>query len=85
MIWSIQLRAGRALIGWDQKDLAAAAHLSLPTIKRMETSGGEVRGTARNVWKIQRALENAGVEFIDENGGGPGVRLKSRMRNSLSG
>jgi hypothetical protein len=51
----------------------------------MESSDGYVRGIAENVWKVQRALEDAGVEFIDENGGGPGVRLKSRIGISLSG
>ena len=74
MIFSVQLRAARALIRWDQKDLAKSTGLSLPTIKRMEASEGAVRGTARNVWKVQRALEAAGVDFT--NGDAPGVRLR---------
>ena len=76
MIISTQLRAARMLLTWDQKDLAEASGVSLPTIKRMEGSKGLVRGHAENVWKVQRALEDAGIIFIDENGGGPGVRLK---------
>jgi transcriptional regulator with XRE-family HTH domain len=72
-----QLRAARGLLGWSQSKLAARAGLSLPTVKRVETDLGlRVSDEARN--KLQRALESAGVEFIDENGGGPGVRLRKR-------
>ena len=74
MILSIQLRAARALLRWGQKDLAESAVVSLPTIKRMEASDGEVRGTARNVWKVQRALEAAGIEFTNDDA--PGVCLR---------
>ena len=84
MILASQLRAARSLLDWNQKDLAQASDLSLPTIQRMETLGLR-RSSAGNVEKVQRAVEDAGVEFIDENGGGPGVRLKSRIGNSLSG
>ena len=73
-----QLRAARVLIGWEQRHLAEAAGLAIGTIRRMEASDGAVRGTADNVWKVQHALENSGVVFINENGGGPGVRLKKR-------
>ena len=79
MILSIQLRAARALLKWDQKELAQASGMSLPTIKRMEASDGEVRGTASNVWKVQRALEAAGVEFTDDDA--PGVRLRRAQSN----
>ena len=75
-----QLRAARVLVGWEQRNLAEAARLALGTIKRMETSEGIVRGTAENVWKVQGALENAGIVFIDANGGGPGVRLKESLQ-----
>jgi transcriptional regulator with XRE-family HTH domain len=72
-----QLRAARGLLGWSQSRLAAQAGLSLPTVKRVEADlGFRVSDEARN--KLQRALESAGVEFIDENGGGPGVRLRKR-------
>jgi transcriptional regulator with XRE-family HTH domain len=72
-----QLRAARGLLGWSQSKLAARAGLSLPTVKRVEAGfGARVSDDARN--KLQRALESAGVEFIQENGGGPGVRLRRR-------
>ncbi len=74
-----QLRAARGLLGWSQSDLAARAGLSLPTVKRVEAGvGPRVSETART--KLQRTLESAGVEFIDENGGGPGVRLRRRQQ-----
>jgi transcriptional regulator with XRE-family HTH domain len=74
-----QLRAARGLIGWSQTDLAERAGLSLPTVKRVEGDLGiRVSDDARG--KLREALEAAGVEFIDENGGGAGVRLKKRRR-----
>ena len=79
MILASQLRAARSLLDWNQKDLAQASDLSLPTIQRMETLGLH-RSSAGNVEKVQRALEDAGIEFIGENGGGAGVRLKHRAR-----
>jgi hypothetical protein len=64
----------------DQRALAAAAGLSLPTIQRMEASEGNVRGNVDSVVKLIRALDDAGVELIQEGaisqGGGRGVRLK---------
>ena len=72
-----QIRAARGLLGWSQSKLAERARLSLPTVKRVEIDLGlRVSEEARN--KLRRALESAGVEFIDENGGGPGVRLRKR-------
>ena len=72
-----QIRAARGLLGWSQSKLAERAGLSLPTVKRVEIDLGlRVSEEARN--KLRRALESAGVEFIDENGGGPGVRLRKR-------
>ena len=72
-----QLRAARGLLGWSQSKLAERAGLSLPTVKRVEANlGTRVSDEART--KLKRALEAAGVEFIDENGGGPGVRLRKR-------
>jgi predicted transcriptional regulator len=74
-----QLRAARGLLGWSQSDLAARAELSLPTVKRVETgTGPRVSEIART--KLRRTLESAGVVFIDENGGGPGVRLRKRQQ-----
>ena len=76
MIIVSQLRGARGILGWSQSDLSKASGLALSTIKRMEAGSGPVRGIAENVWKVQRALEEAGVIFIDENGGGSGVRLR---------
>jgi predicted transcriptional regulator len=75
-----QIKAARALLAWSQEDLAAAADISVPTIKRLEAHDGPLGGRANTGDKIQKALQTAGVEFIDENGGGPGVRLRSRSR-----
>ena len=71
-----QVKAGRALLGWSQDDLAAAAEISLPTIKRLEAGDGALGGRSETSDKITQALAAAGIEFIDENGGGAGVRLK---------
>lgn len=71
-----QLRGARGLLGWSQSQLAEAAGLSLPTIKRTELETVNVSIEARE--KLRIALEEAGVEFIAENGGGPGVRLRKR-------
>jgi transcriptional regulator with XRE-family HTH domain len=81
MITSRQLRAARALAGFDQAALAKAAHLSLPTIQRMEASDGVVRANVDSLMKLIAALERAGIELINEGaasgGGGRGVRLKT--------
>lgn len=69
-----QSRAARGLLGWSQTELARSAALSLPTVKRYETQGAKVSVDA--IGKMRAALEAAGVEFIAENGGGPGVRLR---------
>ena len=76
MITVGQMKAARGLLGWNQSMLAQATGLALSTVKRMEGSTGFLRGNAENVRKIQRAIEDAGVAFIDENGGGPGLRLR---------
>lgn len=77
MISAAQIRAARGLIEWSQATLAEASGLSLPTIKRMEGKIGPGRSSAENVSAVVRALESAGVEFIPENGGGAGVRLRT--------
>jgi ribosome-binding protein aMBF1 (putative translation factor) len=73
-----QVKAARALLGWSQEQLAAAAEVSTPTIKRLEAQDGPMGGRSETGAKIRAALEVAGVEFIDENGGGPGVRLRKQ-------
>ena len=75
---SAQIRAARSLIRWTADDLASASALSVATIRRAELSERETVLTTANDLAIRRALEAAGVEFIDENGRGPGVCLKKR-------
>jgi transcriptional regulator with XRE-family HTH domain len=75
-----QIKAARALVDWSQPKLAEASGLSMPTIRRMEGPLGPGRSTAVNVDAVQRALESAGVVFLEAGEvrqGGPGVRLKS--------
>ena len=84
MIISEQLRAARGLVGWSQSALAKASGLALSTIKRMEGERGPLRSSAGNVLKVQQALEDAGVIFIDSNDEGQGVRLRksgARLRS----
>lgn len=71
-----QVKAARALLAWSQDDLAKAAGISYPTIARLESADGPFGGRADTVAAIRAALEAAGVEFIPENGGGAGVRLR---------
>ena len=75
------MRAARALLGMDQRRLAKASGLSLPTIQRMERGTGQVRGTVESLVKVVDAFDRAGVDLIGEgatsSGGGRGVRLKA--------
>jgi hypothetical protein len=77
---SAQLRAARALLRWSAEDLARHSALGVTTIRRAELTDGETSMTTANNQAVRRALESAGVEFIDENGGGPGVRLREREK-----
>lgn len=89
MITSQQMRAARALLGLDQRQLAELAGLSLPTIQRMESSDGQVRGVVDTLVKVIAALEGAGIELIGENapstGSGRGVRLRERTLSKTGG
>jgi len=80
MITAGQLRAARALLGIDQRQMAEAAGLSLPTIQRMEASEGVIRGNVDSLMKLVGALDSLGIELITDNaasqGGGRGVRIK---------
>lgn len=80
MITGAQMRAARALLGFDQRALAKASGLSLPTIQRMEASDGLVRGNVDSLMKLVDALSANGIELIGDGaastGGGRGVRLK---------
>ncbi len=81
MMTAGQLRASRALLGIDQRELSALSGVSLATIQRMEKSEGNVRGVVESLTKVVEALDRAGVELISENEsserGGRGVRLKA--------
>ncbi|MEH2512474.1 transcriptional regulator with XRE-family HTH domain [Nitrobacteraceae bacterium AZCC 1564] len=81
MITAAQMRAARALLGIDQRQLAEMAGLSVPTIQRMEASEGNVRGVIETLTKLVEALDRAGIELIGDKavstGGGRGVRLKA--------
>lgn len=79
MLTAAQIRAGRALVDWTGARLAAEAKLALQTIRRMEGAIGPGRSSAENVEAVRRALEGAGVIFLDldeASGLGAGVRLK---------
>ena len=78
MIIASQIRAARALLRWSTHELAAESGVSWTTIQRMEASNGVPSATARNIEKIQKTLEAAGIIFIDENDEGPGVRLRKQ-------
>lgn len=81
MITAAQLRAARALLGIDQRQLAELSDLSVPTIQRMETSEGVVRGNVDSLMKLIEALDHSGIELIGDGAtsqiGGRGVRLKA--------
>jgi len=88
MITASQLRASRALLGIDQVTLAQRSTLSLPTIQRMETSDGLIRGNVASLVKVVHALEKMGIELIGEGStssvGGRGVRLReAAVRTTL--
>jgi DNA-binding XRE family transcriptional regulator len=73
------VRAARALLRWEQRDLAKASGVSLPTIKRLESQRGALRAHGVTATAIRRAVEAAGIEFM--NGGRPGVRLTPGGKN----
>ncbi len=86
MLTGAQLRAARALLGIDQRTLADQAGVSLPTVQRMESSPGIVRGVVDTLTKIVEALDRAGVELIGEgvqsSGSGSGVRMKKPVERA---
>ena len=73
---SAQIRAARALIRWSALQLANKSEVGVTTIRRAELTASATKLTRVNDQAIRRVLELAGVEFVDENGGGPGVRLR---------
>ena len=74
MITPAQCRAARGLLSWSQQDLADHAAVGVVTVHQLEAGTSQPRRATLEV--IRRAFESAGVDFLDENGGGPGVRLK---------
>ena len=76
LLTSDQIRAARALLRWTVQNLARESALGVATIKRAEAAEHETSMTAANNLAVRRALEAAGIEFINENGGGPGLRLR---------
>jgi transcriptional regulator with XRE-family HTH domain len=71
-----QLRAARALLGWDQAKLAKSARVAIGTIRRMESFEGAINSQTGTLYKVQVALERGGIELLDDDR--PGVRLKAR-------
>ena len=80
MLSSSQIRGARAILRLGQAELAKAADVSLETVKRIEAMEGELKIRLDTLTKIKTALERAGVEFIAENGGGAGIRLREAQR-----
>jgi transcriptional regulator with XRE-family HTH domain len=78
MLTGSQIRAARALLRWSAQKLADASALGLSTIQRMEYSDSVPSASGKNLEAVQRVLEQAGIAFIDENGGGAGVRFRHR-------
>jgi predicted transcriptional regulator len=77
-ITSELIRAARALLRWEQRDLARASGVSLPTIKRLEVIPGNLAAHSSTVTALRRAFESVGIEFINSNA--PGVRLKTDLK-----
>ena len=78
LLFGSQIRAARALLRWSAVDLANASSVGANTIRRAEVEDGILSMTAANQRAVRQALEGAGIQFIDQNGGGPGVRLRKR-------
>jgi transcriptional regulator with XRE-family HTH domain len=85
LVTTRQIKAARALLGWSQADLAKRSGVSEPTIARLEAAEGQLGGREETIEKIRIAIEVAGIEFIKDNGGGPGVRLRKRQPSPKKG
>jgi len=83
MLHPVQIRAARAMLAMSQQELANRSNVGLATLKRIEAAGSELTGTARTLFRIQRALEAAGVVFIDQTPtSGPGIRLAEPLEQT---
>ena len=80
MLQSAQIRAARALLGWRQEDLAKACKTGLATIARIEQREGPAQGHTSTIFRIQAALQRAGIRFIEDEVGGYGVQLSQKKR-----
>jgi transcriptional regulator with XRE-family HTH domain len=80
MKYSAQIRAARALLGWSQDKLARRAGIGLATLRRIEQNEGIVKGNFSTIIKIEKALEQAGIHFTEDDVGDIGVRLKIKTR-----
>jgi len=80
MLQAAQIRGARAMLGWRQEDLAKAAKTGLATIARIERQEGPAQGQVSTIIRIQDALERAGATFLENDGGGYGVRLKRKLQ-----
>ena len=85
MRYSAQIRAARALLGWSQDKLARTAGVGLTTLQRIEQNEGIVKGNFSTALKIQKALEQAGILFTDDEAGEIGVRLQTEKRRVKGG
>jgi transcriptional regulator with XRE-family HTH domain len=83
LVTTRQIKAARALLAWSQADLADHSGISEPTVARLEAADGELGGREDTTQRLRAAIELAGVEFIEENGGGPGVRLRKSGKEEL--
>ncbi len=78
-----QLRAARSLLGWKQTELAEKSGVGIATIRRLEAQSDILRGMSETVWKLQKALEDGGVDFIDGDGStGPGIKLSKPLSDN---
>lgn len=83
MLYVEQIRAARALLGWNQVTLAENSGVGISTIKRIETGTGLLRSSTSSAWRIQTALEKAGIIFIDgDETTGPGVKLSKPLSDN---
>ena len=81
-ISSAQMRAARALLRWTALDLATASKVGVATIRRAEVVDGEIPVTLANEAALRHALEAAGIVFVEDNGGGEGVRFRKSQRRA---
>jgi transcriptional regulator with XRE-family HTH domain len=77
-----QLRAARALLGWEQIELAKRSRVAIGTIRRMESFDGEIGSRTSTLSQVQTTVEKAGVEFLNDDR--PGVRISHKTVPSKS-